>query len=94
MASANSSSFTLLSSSTTSTWRALEPFAQRAEQRGVGLGVVERLALRVDHRHAPQRHEEAHRTGGRGELARRSAAPAPRISSGVVRISVTDGLCT
>ena len=40
---------------------AVDPLAQRVEQRRVGLGVVERLALDVDRRDAAQRHEQHRR---------------------------------
>ena len=47
-----------------------DALAQRGEQRRVGLGVVERLPLGVDHRDPAQRDEERDGTGRRRELAR------------------------
>ena len=73
IASANASSFTSRSSSCTSTFGA-ERLAQPLEQRRVGLGVVERLALGRDHRDAAQRHEERRRPGRAGQLAPDPAA--------------------
>ena len=64
------------------------------EQRLVRLRVVEGAALGRDHRDAPQRDEQRRRARRRGQLARRSGARARAHSSGVVRISVTVGLCT
>ena len=52
----------------------VEPLAQRGEQRLVGLRVVERLALGVDHRDARERQEQRGGAGRGGELAR---DPAP-----------------
>ena len=66
----------------------------RREQGGVGVGVPERLAGRIDQRHATLR------AAGTAP-ARRSALSLPAMnspnatfSSAVVRISVTSGLCT
>src|SRR5829696_950006 len=54
--------------------RAAEPLTQRIEQRCVGIRVVERLALRVDHRHPAERHEQAHGPRGASELRGDAAA--------------------
>ena len=73
---------------------AAESVAQRLEQRRVGLGVVERLAAR--------RRSSRRRLSGRNSAVGPVAAdslrairrPSSALSSGVVRISVTGGLCT
>ena len=51
--------------------RRVDQLADRVEQRRVGLGVVEDLALGRDRRDAAQRHEEHGRPGRRVELRRR-----------------------
>src|ERR687895_296173 len=56
--------------------RAGEAFAESLEQCRIGLGVVERLVLCVDHRDALQRHEQAYGARRLGELAR---DPAPQL---------------
>ena len=81
IASANSGSLTLQSISTSSTCRA-EAVAQRLEQRRVGVRVVERLALGVDHRDAPQRHEQRGRAGRGRQLAR---DPPPELRALLAR---------
>ena len=68
--------------------------AEAGEQGLVRLRVVEDAALGRDHRDALQRHEERRRRRSRRELAGRSGGRARAHSSGVVRISVTVGLCT
>ena len=71
-----------------------ERLAQPCEERLVGVRVVERLPGDGDHRDALQRDEERRRAGRAARACGRSCRPSSAHSSGVVRISVTVGLCT
>ena len=64
IASANAGSLTSASTSCTSTFAGSTRRADRVEQRPVGIGVVEDLALRRDRGDAAQRHEQHGRAGG------------------------------
>ena len=70
-----------------------EPVADALEQSRVRLGPPERLALGVDGRDAPQRQHHRGRTARRRSPSRRSPCRAGPSPPGVVRISVTVGLC-
>ena len=93
MASAKAGSLMCRSSSTSSTSERSTVAPDRVEQGGVGLGCAERHPLGVDHAHALA----AGGTAPIGPVAALSFAamipPSSALSSGVVRMSVTCGLC-
>ena len=64
------------------------------DERRVRVRIVERLAADVDHRDAAERDEDRGRPVSPPRACARSSGRAQPDSAGVVRISVTVGLCT